>query len=473
MRSPVDGPMGAPHGLLAVRGRILERRIGRRAFLKVGGLAALAAAAGQLARGVPGTGARPVAATSHTPHRIHLGATDGFTFAPGVVPIPGSPDGRTFLPDPLAEPPLTWWGFGFRDLTSISDPDLRQAQRGKFQAPAPLLWVDQEEDVELTLTNLGMVIRPDLTDGHTVHFHGFRNAIPLFDGVPEMSVAAPINRDLTYFYRPHDPGTYMYHCHFEDTEHVSMGMTGIIFVRPSQNSGDLGLGIPTARSAGGAAGDPLGYGYNDGVPPSDPRSTAYDREYGMFLHEGWAQEHWEGAHILEHDWSEYEPDLWFLNGRSWPDTILPAGGGTDALTGDLIPPAGHPKLQYNPISSLVQANSGDRVLLRFVNLGFQQHAMTIDEFPLRVVGLDATLLRGRDGTDLQTWSNVVYVGPGESVDAIFEAPVVSAETHYRLYNRNLAYLHNPGESGLGGQMTEIHVRPTGFGEFPTQTEPHS
>ena len=68
-----------------------------------------------------------------------------------------------------------------------------------------------------------------------MHWHGFVNAIPLFDGVPELSISVPIGRDFTYFYRPHDPGTYMYHCHFEDVEHVQMGMTGIVYVRPKQN----------------------------------------------------------------------------------------------------------------------------------------------------------------------------------------------------------------------------------------------
>ena len=49
----------------------------------------------------------------------------------------------------------------------------------------------------------------------------------------------PIGRDFTYFYRPHDAGTYMYHCHFEDVEHVQMGMTGMVFVRPKQNNGTV------------------------------------------------------------------------------------------------------------------------------------------------------------------------------------------------------------------------------------------
>jgi hypothetical protein len=201
----------------------------------------------------------------------------------------------------------------------------------------------------------------------------------------------------------------------------------------------------------------MGYAYNDGVAPTNAHSTAYDREYGMFLSEAWAQEHFEGAHIQEHDWSEYHPDIWLLNGRSYPDTIAPPGGGTDTASGDLIAPAGRDDLQYQPISSLITARPGDRILLRFVNLGYQQQAMTTDGIRMRVVGKDATLLR-RGTTWQDYWTNTVLIGPGESVDAIVIAPSVANGTSYRIYNRNLANLHNPGTAGLGGQMTEIHIQ---------------
>jgi FtsP/CotA-like multicopper oxidase with cupredoxin domain len=39
--------------------------------------------------------------------------------------------------------------------------------------PAPTIAVDEGKQFYLTLTNVGMVIRPDLFDPHTVHFHGF------------------------------------------------------------------------------------------------------------------------------------------------------------------------------------------------------------------------------------------------------------------------------------------------------------
>jgi FtsP/CotA-like multicopper oxidase with cupredoxin domain len=370
------------------------------------------------------------------------------------------------------------WAFGFRNVTDLSETAV-QRQRGQFQASAPQLSIDETIDVHLNLRNLGLSVRPDLVDSHTIHWHGFRNAIPLFDGVPELSTAVPIGRDFTYFYRPSDtgPGSYMYHCHFEDVEHVSMGMTGIVYVRAAQNHGGTGIAVARwalgdGKTADANATGPMGYTYNDGLPHTDPKSTAYDREYGIFLTEMWAQEHWEGAHIQEHDWSEYRPDIWLMNGRSYPDTLAAPGGGTDPATGDLIPPPGRPELQYQPISSLIRANSGDRILLRIVSLGFQQHSMTIDGLRMRVVGKDATLLRGRDGP--RTWqdyeTNTVQIGPGESFDVIITAPTVTTETTYLLYNRNLAYLNNPGRDGLGGQLTEIRVSPSGV---PAQTEPNT
>ncbi len=51
------------------------------------------------------------------------------------------------------------------------------------------------------------------------------------------------------------------------------------------------------------------------------------------------------------------------------------------LTGDLIPPPGRPELQYQPHSALVNCNAGERVLLRFANLGFREAAMTLAGHP--------------------------------------------------------------------------------------------
>jgi FtsP/CotA-like multicopper oxidase with cupredoxin domain len=392
---------------------------------------------------------------------LHFVATDGWIYIDPAATVP------PYHPDNMAPDPFTTYIFGFRDVTTVTNKStLVYAQKMKSQLTAPLFWLDQETDNLLKITNLGLAVRPDLIDAHTLHFHGFRNAIPIFDGEPHSSVGVPIARDLTYFYRPHDPGTYMYHCHFEETEHVHMGMIGPCFVTPIQNKG----GEVDANGANIPAGK---YVYNDGLQPGDPGSTAYDREFIMLVSEIWTESHWCDSHVQLPEWSDYNPEFYLLNGRAYPDTLLPNGGGTDKKTGDLIPPTGHPELQYQPMSSLVRCNAGDRVLFRIINLGFEQQAMQLAGIKMRVVGKDATLLRGRNGADLTYLTNTVAVGPGESTDAIFTAPPhqgPGSYDTYLFYSRNFHRLNNGGHGGYGGAMTEIHVYPSGVA---AQTAPNT
>ena len=213
-----------------------DTKLSRRRLLTMGGATLAAGSLGGAAYGAsPGRLLQSVG-PAQAPARnvVHLAGTDGWV----AIPAPAT-QASYFFPDNLAPEGKTTYVFGFRDVTGYSDQQV-QDQKGKTQICAPLLWFDEYQsalanDVQVTVTNLGMQVRPDLTDGHTLHWHGFRNAIPFYDGVPEMSVSIPIGRDLTYFYQPKDPGTYMYHCHFEDVEHVQMGMTGLLFVRPRQN----------------------------------------------------------------------------------------------------------------------------------------------------------------------------------------------------------------------------------------------
>ncbi|MDH2413973.1 multicopper oxidase domain-containing protein [Nocardioides sp. CER19] len=373
------------------------------------------------------TGLRPAAAGVHPQKTVHLAGTDGWVSMPQ-----GAPADPPFFPDSLAPAGFDTYVFGFRDVTGLSATQVA-AQRGHAQISAPMLSFDEEDDIFITLSNLGLLQRPDLFDGHTLHWHGFVNAIPLFDGVPELSLAVPVGRDFTYFYRPHDAGTYMYHCHFEDVEHVQMGMTGMVFIRPKQNKAPVN-------------GDPVGtkYAYNDG-----DGSTRYDREFAFMLTELWSAAHYRDAHIQVNDWTDYAASFWLMNGRGYPDTLEPSGN-------PLVTAAG--RLQYQPITSTVTCNAGDRVLLRFSNLGYQNHQMSVDNIDLTVVAKDASLLRGRDGTTNYLVTNGVDIGPGESRDVIFAAPTAG---EYLLYDRNYSYLDNGGGPGYGGMMTKIVVHPAG------------
>ncbi|HEU5038857.1 MAG TPA: multicopper oxidase domain-containing protein [Nocardioides sp.] len=430
--------------------------VGRRRFLQLAGGTAMAAGAVAWAGGW----LTPERASSASgPPDLYWGGTDGWMY------LPRTPAIAPFHPDKLAPAPFTTYIFGFRNLTGLT-PTQRDAQKNKAQHSAPLFWVpqfdpDNPRDFKITLTNLGLAVRPDLFDAHTLHWHGFRNVIPFFDGEPTGSVSVPAGREFTYVYRPRDPGTYMYHCHVEDVEHVHMGMTGLVFVRPLQDG----------QSVGGFT----KFLYNDG-----DGSTGFDREYAMFLSEVWAEAHWCDAHIQLPEWSDYRPDFSLLNGRVYPDTVAPNGSidpfhPVRAADGDLIAPAGHPELKYQPNSSLVTCKAGERVALRFANLGFREAAMTTTGIPLDVVGRDATPMRGRDGTDTSYTTDTLNIGPGESFDVLFTAPTHSGGTGpdtYLLFNRSYVRSANLAPGGYGGQTTEIHVYPADSTAIGPQAYPN-
>jgi hypothetical protein len=207
----------------------------------------------------------------------------------------------------------------------------------------------------------------------------------------------------------------------------------------------------------------------------------------MFLSEIWAKGHWNDAHIQESDWSTFQADFSLLNGRVYPDTLLPNSPvdlaksrldvptahaltiQTDPDTGDLLTNAGYEHLQYNPHSALITCNAGEKVLLRFANLGFREAAMTLAGIDMRVVGRDATPMRGRDGTDTSYMTNTLLFGAGESFDVIFTAPAYSGGSGtsgngydtYVLYNRRYTQVSNLSAGGSGGQRTEVRVYPSG------------
>jgi FtsP/CotA-like multicopper oxidase with cupredoxin domain len=440
-------------------------KLTRRDFLKLGGgLTAAAAISRMMPNSIAKSGEIALAAgTAQTvAPDIHFAATDGWINLPGTVPIPGTTN-QFYNPDSWAPEGLTTYMFGFRNVTGMTAEQMAN-QKMKCQASAPMFWVDELTEYRLRLSNLGLAMRPDLIDSHTVHWHGFRNAWPVFDGEPHSSLAVPIGGSLDLFYKPRDPGTYMYHCHFEETEHVHMGMTGSVFVRPAQN-GNTSF-YPSGK-----------YAYNDG-----DGSTGYDREFVICLTDVWAEAHWDDAHIQLPDWTNFKADYYLMNGRVYPDTLAPNGNSeTDPWTfdanGDPVPPQGRPELQYQPISSLIEAEPGERVLLRIINLSFGQHALTVPGIPMTVVGRDATHMRGRDGTDFAYTTNTIYLGTGATADVIFTAPPLQngTTTTYLLYNRNYDRLVNPGVAGLGGQMTEIRLQPAGVLAAQTlpNTNPHN
>ncbi|HZP40295.1 MAG TPA: multicopper oxidase domain-containing protein [Candidatus Binatia bacterium] len=376
----------------------------------------------------------PVAKAHAATTTLALAATDGYITVPGRET------------DPL-------YVFGFIPVDPAASPSqLIATYKGHAQHTAPIIDVKQNDDIKITLTNLGLVQRPDLTDSHTIHWHGFDLPSPLNDGVPEVSVAVPIGKQLTYFYRPHREGTYMYHCHFEDVEHVQMGMVSIVLVRPLQDG--------TAMNVGGRTFTKFAYNDGDG-------STGYDRHFAILLNEVWSGFHDGDRDIQESIPTDYAPQWFTLNGRTYPDTVKPHDDATTSSGITTVNPNYGTSDKSQPISSLVQANPGERILLRLANLGYQQHAMQLPGIPMHVIGQDASLLRN-GSVDTSYWTNTLYIGPGEARDVLFDAPPYDplapsgsdGRGTYNVYyfkNRDWRRLSNGGAPGPGGMMTEVRV----------------
>jgi FtsP/CotA-like multicopper oxidase with cupredoxin domain len=497
--------------------------LSRRSLLKYGAGAATAFTIFGLERSTPLGKLRRIAATPNTRpiKQLTLVGTDGWI----SMPQQSAPAGPIW-PDPFAPVNRDTYIFGFGIGGNFETPDPLlwadfwngekgtptaaigglAALKNRANLSAPILYYHEGDDVRITLWNAGLLNRPDIVDAHTIHWHGFPNQIPYFDGVPNDSLSVPIGSNLVYRYLPYHgmAGSYMYHCHVSDAEHVQMGLQGIVFIRPYQNYGDSALGIPQARATGGPASSPLGYAFNDGVAPdpNNPKSTAYDREFAFILDELDARAHWADAHFSEQDFSGWAPKFATMNGRAWPDTIAgnwdvtakdpdhpnnvyniatadqnqPSAGKAPYLTKD-------PRLGSQPWTSLIQANAGDTILLRFSNLGYNEHSMELAGLPFKVIGKDAkNLLQGRDAydespnpsslalpdsakrDDISYTTYRTELGPAESRDVLVHIPLDAGGSgttpnifeffdRYDVVNKNVT----SGGAVKGGMRTQLHV----------------
>ena len=346
--------------------------------------------------------------------------------------------------------------FGFNDVTHV--PANKAIAKGILNAqfPAPTLDFDEGDEVYLSLTNVGMLMRPDLFDPHSVHFHGFPNAAAVFDGVPESSITINMGFSLTYYYKTLDPGTYMYHCHVEAAEHMQMGMLGNLYVRPKQNRTGGGAGVPQSRLGGNPdSGAPLGYVYNDG-----DGSTAYDVEFPIQIGSFDRNFHEEHIGVQPLPFAGMHDDYPMLNGRGYPDTMV--AGNLPAAPSKSDPEVGvvSGDETSQPMNTRIVIPAGKKALLRISNLNVTRfYTLATTGLPMKVVGTGAHILRGPAGgaaANMYYSTNSVTLGGGEGVDVIVDTTGVAPGT-YLLYSTNLEALSN-GSEDYGGMMTEIVVQ---------------
>lgn len=306
-------------------------------------------------------------------------------------------------------------------------------------APAPTIVVEEGDELFLTMSNVGLFMRPDLFDPHTIHWHGFPEAAAVFDGNPDNSISVNQSASITYYYKANDPGSYMYHCHVEAAEHMQMGMLGNLYVLPKQNklNDNTLLGSHNHRTG-------HTYAFNDG-----DGSTRYDVDYPIQIGSFDPDFHDASLNVQPLPFAGMKDRYFLLNGRGYPDTVVDGVLETpDPATGVMR--------QSQPVSSLIKAAPGERILLRISNLNVTNvYTLGTSGLSMEVVGLDARLLRDGAGNNMYYNTNSITIGGGQSADVIIQAPATPGT--YFLYTKNLDQLANDAEN-FGGMMTEIRIQ---------------
>ena len=192
------------------------------------------------------------------------------------------------------------------------------------------------------------------------------------------------------------PGTYLYQAGGGQGRQAAMGLAGALIV----NSATAGQAY-------------------------DSVTTAYDRQATVVL--GAVDPNFNAAPD-SFDMYGYQATYWLINGKAYPDT---AG---------------------------VLATAGQRLLLRYVNAGFDNTSMALLGMHERVVARDAHLLNNPFDANAET------IPAGATEDAIATVPAGAApSTHgFPLYNRQLHVTNgdqtatNPVPATGGGMLTFIH-----------------
>jgi len=245
--------------------------------------------------------------------------------------------------------------------------------------PGPTIRVTEDDRIRVIVTN-------ETSDGeHTLHIHGQFKPMTM-DGVPFLG-QKPIKKgeSYTYEFTVRDIGTSWYHCHVDSAHHVDMGMHGAFIVEPKKEK------------------------------------LAYDREYVMILDE------WPTKHVHVH--SDPEPadghdehGVMTLHDDSPP---MHDSAAEKKKKRDWYPET-YPARQeiYDgftingrafPFTEPVIVKKGEKVRIRFINVGYQQHFMHTHSHRFTVVTRDGSYVNEPQKVD------TIGVGPGQRLDVIFEA----------------------------------------------------
>jgi FtsP/CotA-like multicopper oxidase with cupredoxin domain len=227
--------------------------------------------------------------------------------------------------------------------------------------------------------------------------HAVRFEVPGIDFEAGPTDAATAGSTVTRTFTASAPGTYLYQSGGDGGRQAAMGLYGALLVRPA-----------TAGQAYDA-------------------TTAYDVEATLVL-SAVDPDFNQTADPNSFNMYRYRATYWLINGKAYPDT---AG---------------------------ITATAGQKVLLRYLNAGFDNTTMQLLGMHQHVVARDARLLNNPFDANAET------IAAGATEDTIATVPSGAApSTHgFPLYNRQL-HLTNGAQTGQsptpatgGGMLTFVH-----------------
>ena len=297
------------------------------------------------------------------------GTTFNFVACPFSIP---TPDGAT----------VPMWGYGIGTTA---------ADCATAQYPGPTLILNQGDTITVNLRNVALPVAT------SIDFPGQQNQAATGGVKGLLAMEAPADggvSTVSYTFTATNPGTYLYESATNPALQTEMGLMGAIVVRPTgfNNTPVLSNGVHKANVASTAYGS---------------ASTHYDYEYLFFLSEidPLLHSQYTQGHFQQVDNTQYQPVLWFINGRNFPDT----------LAGDNAPSYPH-----QPYGIVPQTRPGEKVLLRMVGASRHPHPFHTHGSNSHIIARDGRLL-STDGinADLGRSDYTLMTYPGQTTDAIF------------------------------------------------------
>lgn len=284
------------------------------------------------------------------------------------------------------------------------------------RVPSPTIRVEEGDHITVNLRNTHYF-------PHTIHMHGTIHPNAM-DGVPDVTQAAVRPGDkFTYEFIAKNPGTHFYHCHVQPDVHVLMGLVGMLIIEPNRPNNHfthlvIGAGrMPDlARAAHGQYEREYALVYMDVDSRLNaiPEAHIDPRELEKKMHR-------------TYDSTKRQPDIFLLNGRSFPFTLR---------------------------DSLITVRENERVRLRILNAG----ARTIS---LHTHGHHPTLTHvdGYPLPDGMRYTRDVFtIGPAQRIDLLLRT---TPDNHYAsgpgvwlMHDHNEVAVTNQGISP-GGDLTTI------------------